>query len=116
MATCLVEADISRMRERKCPQRVSGALPIRKEHAEIVGESIVQILLFASIILCTRGSAVPVYGCIHPVKSSSRPVERNEPHRCAREARQASKVQVSSKDKEQFYATRKDQADRSRQE
>ena len=42
MATCLVEADISRMRERKCPQRVSGALPIRKEHPEMVGESIVQ--------------------------------------------------------------------------
>src|ERR1035437_3663612 len=93
MATCLVEADISRMRERKCPQRVSGALPIRKdhpdrkEHPEMVGESIVQILLFASIVLCTLGSAVPVYGCIHPGKSSSRPVERNEPYRCAREAR-----------------------------
>src|SRR5664279_38876 len=47
----------------------------------------VQILLFASMLLCTLGSAVPVYGCIRPGKSSSRPVERNEPHRCAREAR-----------------------------
>ena len=74
-------------RERQCPQRVSGALPIRREHPEMVGESIVQILLFASIIFCTLGSVVPVYGCIHPGKSSSRPVERNEPHRCAREAR-----------------------------
>ena len=53
----------------------------------MVGESIVQVLLFASIVLCTLSSAVPVYGCIHLGKSSSRPVERNEPHRCAREAR-----------------------------
>ncbi len=53
----------------------------------MAGESIVQIMLFAWTILCTLGSAVPVYGCIHPGKSSSRPVERNEPHRCAREAR-----------------------------
>ena len=35
----------------------------------MVGESVVQTLLFASIILCALGSAVPVYGCIHPGKS-----------------------------------------------
>ena len=56
-------------RERQCPQQVSGALPIRREHPEVVGESIVQGFLIASIILCTLGSAVPVYGCIHPGKS-----------------------------------------------
>ena len=48
-------------RERKCPQRVSGALPIRKEHPEMVGESIVQEFLIAPIILCTFGSVVSVY-------------------------------------------------------
>src|ERR1035438_3028055 len=58
-----------------------------KSILKMVGESIMQILLLASIVFCTLGSAVPVYGCIHPGKSSSRPVERNEPHRCAREAR-----------------------------
>ena len=39
-------------RERQCPQRVSGALPIRREHPQMVGESIVQGFLIASIILC----------------------------------------------------------------
>ena len=48
-------------RERKCPQRVSGALPIRREHPAMVGESIVQGFLIASIILCTFGSVVSVY-------------------------------------------------------
>jgi hypothetical protein len=48
-------------RERQCPQRVSGALPIRREHPEMVGESIVQGFLIASIILCTFGSVVSGY-------------------------------------------------------
>ena len=48
-------------RERQCPQRVSGALPIRREHPEMVGESIVQGFLIASIILRTFGSVVPAY-------------------------------------------------------
>jgi|ERR1019366_2683760 hypothetical protein len=48
-------------RERQCPQRVSGALPIRREHPEMVGESIVQGFLIASIILWTFGSVVSVY-------------------------------------------------------
>src|SRR5450759_1174102 len=74
-------------RERQCPQRVSGALPIRREHPEMVGESIVQGLLIASIILCTFGSVVSVYAETHRGKSSPRPIERNEQHRRAREAR-----------------------------
>ena len=48
-------------RERQCPQRVSGALPIGREPPGMVGESIVQGFLIASIILCTFGSVVPAY-------------------------------------------------------
>jgi hypothetical protein len=51
----------ARAQRTECPQRVSGALPIRREHPEMVGESIVQGFLIASIILCTFGSVVSVY-------------------------------------------------------
>ena len=45
-----------------CRRVRRSALPIRREHPEMVGESIVQGFLIASIILCTFGSVVSVYG------------------------------------------------------
>ncbi len=41
--------------------RAQRALLIRREHPEMVGESIVQEFLMASIVLCTFGSMVSVY-------------------------------------------------------
>src|ERR1035437_4623057 len=43
---------------------------IRREHPEMVGESIVQEFLMASIVLCTFGSMVSVYEYIHRGRSA----------------------------------------------
>ena len=51
----------ARAQRAEMPATGLRALPIRRKHPEMVGESIVQGFLIASIILCTFGSVVSVY-------------------------------------------------------